>query len=238
MKRLPILGLFAFICLTSHSQGLNGLLNKAKQAVTGGGLSTADISAGLKEALTNGTNKGTATLSQVDGFFGNAAVKILLPPEAQKVESTLRSMGLGKQVDDAILSMNRAAEDACKSAAPIFVNAIKQMSFEDAANILRGSDTAATGYLRGKTTADLTTAFSPVIKQSLEKVDATKYWNTLITTYNKIPFQKKVNPDLAAYVTDKSLNGVFYQIALQEKSIRQDPAARTSDILKKVFGSK
>ena len=238
MKRLPILGLFALFCLTAHSQGLNGLLNKAKQAVTGGGLSTADISAGLKEALTNGTNKGTATLSQADGFFGNAAVKILLPPEAQKVESTLRSMGLGKQVDDAILSMNRAAEDACKSAAPIFVNAIKQMSFEDAANILRGSDTAATGYLRGKTTADLTTAFSPVIKQSLEKVDATKYWNTLITTYNKIPFQKKVNPDLAAYVTDKSLNGVFYQIALQEKSIRQDPAARTSDILKKVFGSK
>ena len=238
MKRLPILGLFALFCLTAHSQGLNGLLNKAKQAVTGGGLSTADISAGLKEALTNGTNKGTATLSQADGFFGNAAVKILLPPEAQKVESTLRSMGLGKQVDDAILSMNRAAEDACKSAAPIFVNAIKQMSFEDAANILRGSDTAATGYLRGKTTADLTTAFSLVIKQSLEKVDATKYWNTLITTYNKIPFQKKVNPDLAAYVTDKSLNGVFYQIALQEKSIRQDPAARTSDILKKVFGSK
>ena len=238
MKRLPILGLFALFCLTAHSQGLNGLLNKAKQAVTGGGLSTADISAGLKEALTNGTNKGTATLSQADGFFGNAAVKILLPPEAQKVESTLRSMGLGKQVDDAILSMNRAAEDACKSAAPIFVNAIKQMSFEDAANILRGSDTAATGYLRGKTTADLTTAFSPVIKQSLEKVDATKYWNTLITTYNKIPFQKKINPDLAAYVTDKSLNGVFYQIALQEKSIRQDPAARTSDILKKVFGSK
>ena len=238
MKRLPILGLFALFCLTAHSQGLNGLLNKAKQAVTGGGLSTADISAGLKEALTNGTNKGTATLSQADGFFGNAAVKILLPPEAQKVESTLRRMGLGKQVDDAILSMNRAAEDACKSAAPIFVNAIKQMSFEDAANILRGSDTAATGYLRGKTTADLTTAFSLVIKQSLEKVDATKYWNTLITTYNKIPFQKKVNPDLAAYVTDKSLNGVFYQIALQEKSIRQDPAARTSDILKKVFGSK
>ncbi len=238
MKRLPILGLFALICLTAHSQGLNGLLNKAKQAVSGGGLSTEDISAGLKEALTNGTNKGTATLSQVDGFFGNAAVKILLPPEAQKVESTLRGMGLGKQVDDAILSMNRAAEDACKSAAPIFVNAIKQMSFQDAANILRGNDTAATGYLRGKTTADLTSAFSPVIKQSLEKVDATKYWNTLITTYNKIPFQKKVNPDLAAYVTDKSLNGVFYQIALQEKSIRQDPAARTSDILKKVFGSK
>lgn len=238
MKRLPILGLFALVCLTGQAQGLNGLLNKAKQAVTGGGLSTADISAGLKEALTNGTNKGTATLSQVDGFFGNAAVKILLPPEAQKVESTLRGMGLGKQVDDAILSMNRAAEDACKSAAPIFVNAIKQMSFQDAANILRGNDTAATGYLRGKTTADLTSAFSPVIKQSLEKVDATKYWNTLITTYNKIPFQKKVNPDLAAYVTDKSLNGVFYQIALQEKSIRQDPAARTSDILKKVFGSK
>jgi hypothetical protein len=240
MKKLLATFLFSGLVfsINLNAQGLGGLLNKAKAAVSGGGLSTADISAGLKEALTNGTQKGTSALSQVDGFFANAALKILMPPEAQKVESTLRKMGFGKQVDDAILSMNRAAEDACKSAAPIFVNAIKQMSFQDALNILKGSDTAATGYLRSKTTADLTTAFRPVIQQSLEKVDATKYWNTLITTYNKIPFQKQINPDLGAYVTDKSLNGVFYQIAIEEKNIRQNPAARASDILKKVFGSK
>ena len=142
---------------------------------------------------------------------------------------------MGKQVDEAILSMNRAAEDACKSAAPIFGNAIKQMSFQDALGILKGSDTAATGYLRGKTTTELSSAFRPVIEKSMQKVDATKYWNTLITAYNKIPLTAKVNPDLSAYVTDKALSGIFYQVAVEEKNIRKDPLARTSDILKKVF---
>jgi hypothetical protein len=242
MKKIITLFLLAVsFYTTSEAQGLNGLLNKAKNAVSGkpGALSNDDIVSGLKEALTVGSQKGSTALSQVDGFFGNAALKILLPPEAQKVESTLRKVGLGKQVDDAILSMNRAAEDACKSAAPIFGNAIKQMSFQDALGILKGSDTAATGYLRGKTTADLTTAFRPVIEQSLEKVNATKYWNTLITSYNKVNFLgggQKINPDLSAYVTDKALSGIFFQVAIEEKSIRKDPLARTSEILKKVFG--
>lgn len=238
MKKIVTLFLFAVIFTQTDAQGLKGLLNKAKDAVSGKktSLSQDDIVAGLKEALVVGSQKGANSLSQVDGFFANAALKILLPPEARKVETTLRNLGMGKQVDDAILSMNRAAEDACKSAAPIFGNAIKQMSFQDALGILKGSDTAATGYLRNKTQTELSTAFKPVIEKSLEKVDATKYWNTLITTYNKIPFQKKINPDLSSYVTEKALSGIFYQVAQEEKNIRKDPMARTSEILKKVFG--
>jgi hypothetical protein len=218
-----------------------GFLSKAKELVSGNKstLGNDDIVAGLKEALVVGSQKGSNLLAQPNGFFANAAVKILLPPEAQKVEKTLRSVGLGKQVDDAILSMNRAAEDACKSAAPIFADAIKGMSFQDALGILKGSDTAATAYLRNRTTSPLTEAFRPVIESSLQKVDATKYWNTLITSYNKIPLIKeKLNPDLSAYVTERALSGIFFQVAQEEKSIRKDPLARTSDILKKVFGSK
>lgn len=240
MKRiLTLLFLAAFSTIHSDAQGLKGLLNKAKEVVSKpGGLSNDDIVAGLKEALVVGSQKGSNTLSQVDGFFANAALKILMPPEAQKVENTLRKVGLGKQVDDAILSMNRAAEDACKSAAPIFSNAVKQMSFQDALGILKGSDTAATGYLRGKTNIELSNAFRPVIEESLKKVDATKYWNTLITSYNKVNILgggQKINPDLSAYVTDKALSGIFTQVAIEEKNIRKDPLARTSDILKKVF---
>ena len=237
MKQIITLFFLSALYLNTEAQGLKGLINKTKDVATGkSALSNDDIISGLKEALVVGSQKGSNTLSQLDGFFANAALKILLPPEAEKVESTLRKVGMGQQVDDAILSMNRAAEDACKSAAPIFGNAIKQMSFADALGILKGSDTAATGYLRGKTTSELSSAFRPVIEQSLEKVNASKYWNTLITAYNKINILgKKVNPDLSAYVTDKALGGIFYQVAIEEKNIRKDPLARTSDILKKVF---
>lgn len=199
-------------------------------------LSTSDIAAGLKEALQVGTQRSTTQLSAMDGFFKNAAIKILLPPEAQKVEKTLRGMGLNKQVDDAILSMNRAAEDAAKTATPVFVNAIKQMTFTDAVSILKGNDSAATKYLREKTTVQLTDSFKPIIQQSLQKVDATKYWNTLTETYNKLPFVKKVNTDLSVYVTTKALSGIFYQVGLEEQKIRKDPVAQTTDLLKKVFG--
>lgn len=239
MKKILILCIFFSAAHLPSEAQFKNLLDKAKNALSGKQttLSNEDIVAGLKEALAVGSQKGASTLSQVDGFFANAALKILLPPEAEKVESTLRKVGLGKQVDDAILSMNRAAEDACKSAAPIFGNAIKQMSFQDALGILKGGDTAATGYLRGKTSNELTQAFRPVIEQSLEKVNATRYWNTLISSYNKINFLgKKVNPDLSAYVTEKALSGIFYQVALEEKNIRKDPLARTSEILQKVFG--
>ena len=213
-----------------------GLFNKAKGG--GGGLTNDDIVAGLKEALSVGAKNSAGKLSAMDGFFKNQAIKLLIPPEAKKVESALRSAGLGSQVDKAILSMNRAAEEASKSAAPIFVDAIKQMSFQDALGILKGADTAATSYLKGKTTSPLTASFRPVIEEALKKTDATKYWKDLFDTYNRLPTTiKKINPDLPAYVTDKALYGMFIQVAEEEKKIRKDPAARVSDILKKVFGS-
>ena len=211
---------------------LNKLLNKTKS----GGLTNDEVVAGLKEALSVGAERGSKQLSAVDGFFGNAAIKILMPEEAKKAEQKLRSVGLGKQVDQAILSMNRGAEDAAKSAAPIFINAVKQMSIQDAMGILRGGDNAATNYLKGKTTTQLTEAFRPVIEESLKKVDATKYWNTVFTTYNQFS-KEKVNPDLTAYVTEKALAGIFVQLAAEEMKIRKDPLARTTDILKKVFAN-
>jgi hypothetical protein len=248
MKKFLFLSVLSLLFFSCHSQfknifkkdssGKNGL-DKIVDKIPGnssGNLTTDEVVSGLKEALEVGTQRGTDKLSAVDGFFKDAAIKILMPPEAQKVEKTLRSVGLGKQVDNAILSMNRAAEDAAKSATPIFVNAIKQMTIQDAFGILRGGDFAATNYLKDKTTASLTEAFRPVIENSLEKVNATKYWNTVFTTYNKFS-SDKVNPDLAAYVTEKALTGIFYQVGQEEQKIRKDPVARTTDILKKVFAN-
>ena len=220
------------------STGKSGL-DKIVQKIPGGNsgnLTQDEVVSGLKEALEVGTQRGTDKLSTLDGFFKNAAIKILMPPEAEKVEQTLRSIGMGKQVDNAVLSMNRAAEDAAKSAAPIFVDAIKQMSIEDAFGILKGGDFAATNYLKQKTTASLTQAFRPVIENSLKKVNATKYWNTIFTTYNRFSTEK-VNTDLAAYVTEKALAGIFYQVGQEEQKIRKDPVARTTDLLKKVFAN-
>jgi hypothetical protein len=250
MKKLLILSLatlFSFSVMQAQllknvfkkdSSGKTGL-DKAISKVSKNGpssLTNDEIISGLKEALQVGTERGTQKLSSVDGFFKDAVIKILMPPEAQKVEKTLRNMGLGKQVDNAILSMNRAAEDAAKSAAPIFINAIKQISFQDAMSILKGGDYAATNYLKQKTLASLTEAFRPVIESSLKKVDATKYWNTVFTTYNKFS-REKVNTDLPAYVTEKAMAGIFYQVGQEEQKIRKDPVARTSDILKKVFSN-
>jgi hypothetical protein len=201
-----------------------------------GSLTTDQVVAGLKEALTVGAERGTRSLSAVDGFFGNAALRILMPPEAQKVEQQLRNLGLGKQVDEAVLSMNRAAEDAAKSAAPIFVNAVKEMSIQDAMGILKGGDNAATNFLKSKTTSQLTEAFRPVINQSLEKVGATRHWNTVFRNYNRLAAEK-VNPDLSAYVTEKALSGIFMQLAEEEARIRKDPMARSTEILKQVFGN-
>lgn len=201
---------------------------------TGGGLSTSEIASGLKEALRVGTDSATKKLSGVNGFFANAAIKILMPPEAKKVENTLRNIGMGKMVDKAVLSMNRAAEDASQFAGQIFWNAIKQMTIQDAIGILKGGDFAATEYLKRHTTSELTNAFKPVIEKSLEKTDATKYWKDVFSAYNKFS-TKPVNTDLTAYVTEKALEGIFYEIGLEEQKIRKDPAARVTDILKKVF---
>ena len=241
MKKLITL---AFIALSLGTFAQNGgLLKKANNAVNkikGGGssLSNDEIIAGLKEALSVGANNSASKLSALDGFFANAAIKVLMPPEAKKVETALRSAGLGSMVDKAILSMNRAAEEASKSAAPIFVDAIKQMSFQDALGILKGADTAATSYLKGKTTSALTTTFKPIIDEALKKTEATKYWKDVFDTYNKLPTTfKKINTDLSAYVTERALSGLFFQVAEEEKKIRKDPAARVTDVLKKVFAN-
>lgn len=206
-----------------------------QQTSSGKGLSNDEIISGLKEALNTGTAASTNKLSAVDGFLKDAAVKILLPPEAQKVEKTLRTIGLGKLVDNAVTSLNRSAEDASKKAAPIFFSAIKNMSITDALGILRGTDTSATSYLRKNTTLQLTSAFRPVIDSSLAKTNATKYWADMFTAYNKIAL-KPVNTDLTGYVTDKAMSGIFYYVGQEEKNIRKDPAAYASIIIKKVFG--
>jgi hypothetical protein len=222
---------------TSIFDKVNTVITKTTSG--GSSLSNDDIIAGLKEALSVGASKSAGKLSTVDGFFKDAVVKVLMPPEAQKVEKTLRQIGAGKLVDDAILSLNRAAEDASKSAAPIFLDAIKKMTLQDGLSILKGTDTAATSYLKKATTSGLTTAFKPTIDSSLAKTNATKYWALVFDKYNQLPTTfNKVNTDLSAYVTQKALQGVFYYVAEEEKKIRKDPAARVSDILKKVFGGK
>lgn len=202
-----------------------------------GELSSTEIAMGLKEALNVGTARSTSQLSAVDGFFKNAAIKILLPPEAQRVESTLRRLGMGNLVDRAVLSLNRAAEDAAKTAGGIFINAVSQMTITDAVNILRGGDFAATNYFKGKTTVALSNAFRPIIDRSLQNVNATKYWGDVINAYNLVA-TNKVNPDLSSYVAEKAIDGIFYQIGLEEQKIRQNPVARTTDLLKRVFGSR
>lgn len=241
MKKMIAVSIVATLLHVGAKAQFGDLIKKAKEVVnTNTGttsLSNDDIIKGLKEALSVGADKSVNKLSAVDGFLKNDAIKIVMPEEAQKVESTLRRMGLNKQVDEAIVSMNRAAEDAAKSAAPIFINAIKEMSIQDGLSILKGNDTAATSYLKGKTLTSLTAAFKPIVEQSLVKVDATKYWNDVFSAYNKVPFVKQVNPDLTAYVTEKALAGLFLQVALEEAAIRKDPAARVTDILKKVFGN-
>lgn len=198
-------------------------------------LSTDDIIKGLKEALNVGSINSVVAVNKLDGYFGNPLLKIPFPPEVANVETTLRSVGLGNLVDNAVLAINRAAEDAAIKAKPIFLDAITNMTFDDALKILKGDTIAATTYLKSKTFTNLTTAFKPSIQSSLDKVDATKYWTDLTTAYNKIPFVKPINTDLAAYVTGKALDGLFLLVSKEEVKIRKDPVARVSDILKKVF---
>jgi hypothetical protein len=198
--------------------------------------SPLEINSGIKEALEKGIGISTERLSLQDGFLGNLDVKILFPQEAKNVESTLRSLGLGSMCDQVIVSINRAAEDAAKEAKPIFVDAIKQMSFADVQKILLGEQNAATTYFQGTTNAALNTQFSPIIDTSLKKVEATKYWSDVMNRYNKVPFVKKVNTDLTAYVTQKAIEGLFVEIAKEELKIRENLSARTSPLLQKVFG--
>jgi hypothetical protein len=222
---------------------LNNAIKQAQdkaKVVTGGSssLSNSDIIAGLKDALNVGTGTATKVVSAVGGYYNNAQIKIPFPPEVQKVQQTLSSMGMQKQVDDFVRSLNNAAEEAAKSAAPVFVDAVKQMTVDDGLKILKGRDNEATLYLQAHTQDKLKTQYKPIVNSVLDKVNATKYWKTLADAYNKIPFIQKVNPDLGEYTTNKALDGLFYMVGQEEAKIRKDPAARVTDILKKVFGNK
>jgi hypothetical protein len=194
-----------------------------------------EISDGLKEALQIGTSKSSDQLSAINGYFGNPAVKILFPPQAQKAEKALRGLGLNQLCDNVILSFNRAAEDAAQQAKPIFLNAIRQMTLQDATRILLGPPDAATQYFKRTTSVQLILAFKPVIQSSLNKTGATKYYSDAAKEYNKIPFVGKMNPDISDYVTQKAIDGLFYQIALEELNIRKNIHARPSPLLQKVF---
>ncbi|MEO6135821.1 MAG: DUF4197 domain-containing protein [Ginsengibacter sp.] len=231
MKKI-YLPLLIFLFSLSSCETARNILNSAGV----GNLTNQEVVMGLKEALKVGTDSSTFHLGLLNGFFKDDMIKILMPPEAQKVEKTLRDVGMGNVVDKAVLSMNRAAEDASKYVGDIFLNAIKQMTIQDAFGILRGDNFAATHYLKEKTTAQLTTAFTPIVNKSLEYTDATKYWKDVFSVYNRFS-NKPVNTDLTAYVTQKALDGLFYHIGLEEQKIRKDPAARISDILKKVFSN-
>lgn len=235
------LGLFftagLILCLSSCDvQSQSKIGNILKQIPTGGTPTSIEIGQGIKQALEIGTSEGADKLSAKDGFFGNLAVKILFPPEAQKVEKTLRSVGLNALADNVILSINRAAEDAAKEAKPIFLSAIKQMTIADATNILLGDKDAATQYFKRVTTAQLMEKFKPVITNSLGKVGATRYWSDAATAYNKLPLVKPVNTDLSSYVAQKAIDGMFIQVAQEELKIRDNINARSTSLLQKVFG--
>ena len=208
-----------------------------QQLPVSGGVTEAEAGQGIKQALDKGLNRAVSQLNSTDGFFKNELYKILLPPEAKKIENTFRTLGLGSLVDKAVLSINRGAEDAAGKALPIFTDAIKAMTLQDALGIVRGGDTSITHYFREKTTNKLYTAFMPVIQSSLDKVSATRYYGDLIQQYNDFPTTiKKLNPDLADYVTSRTTDAMFKVIAVEEKNIRENPVARTTEILKKVFG--
>lgn len=225
----------AFAILLVPSCGLENMVLEQTGGASAKPTQTETATA-LKEALTKGIGQAAIDLSKLDGYFGNPKIRIPFPPEAEKISNTLRDIGLGKLVDDVELSVNRAAEDAAAKAKPIFVDAIRAMTIQDAMGILFGGEHAATNYLQAKTTASLTSAFKPVIQGSLDKVNATKYWTDAITAYNKIPLVKKQNPDLVDYVNAKALDGLFFQVGEEEARIRQNPVERTTALLKKVFG--
>jgi len=199
-------------------------------------LSDSKLASGLKEALRVGTDKSVKLTGRIDGYFGNQAIKILMPKNLHGLETGLRAMGYGPKVDDFVLSMNRAAEAAAPAARRIFVDAILAMSFEDARKIYSGGDTAATDYFKSKTTEQLTDAFRPVVEKTMDKNGVTRQYNALVGQYKSIPFAKSLNLDINKYVMSKALDGLFYILGQQEKDIRKNPAARTTSLLKEVFG--
>ncbi|WP_025761679.1 DUF4197 domain-containing protein [Dyadobacter tibetensis] len=239
MKQKVIIAFLFFALSSCASQAQIGKeLGKifGSQQKSTGTTSENEIVSGLKEALTVGVSNGASEASKLDGYFKNELIKIAVPPEAQKVAETLTKMGLGAEVDKFTLALNRAAEDAAKKSKPIFVKAITSMTIPDAVSILKGQDDAATEYLRKTTNEELFNTFFPVVDSTLNLNKATEYYGEIVGTYNKLPFVKKVNPDLKAYATQKTIDGLYTLIAIEEKKIREDPVARVSSLLKKVFG--
>jgi hypothetical protein len=242
---MKILSIWMLTILISGSLFSQNILDKAKKELeksagntgsSGKSLTNDEIIKGLKEALNVGASKASSTASRPDGFFKNPLIKIPFPPDVLMVERKARQLGLGSQADAFIKSMNRAAEEASKEAAPVFINAIKSMTIADGLSILKGKESAATDYLKTKTTAELTSRFSPIVKKAIAKAQVAKFWKPVITKYNRIPGVSKKNPDLDKYITEKTLQGLFTLVAQEEAKIRKDPASRVTDILKKVFG--
>lgn len=231
--------LLSLIALFSIFPAEGQLLKNAKKLLNSNvsTLTEKDAVDGIKEALVNGTSESVKLVSVLDEYWGNPEIKIPFPPEAKEVENRLRAIGLGKKVDEFNLSMNRAAEKAATEAKPIFIAAIKGMTVTDAINIVRGQNNAATLYLQNTTTPELKNKFQPIIKTTLDNTSVTRYWNDLISAYNKIPLVRKMKPNLPEYVTDKVINVLFVMRAKEELKIRKDPVARTSELLKKVFGN-
>lgn len=216
--------------MTSVMEQVNSVTGTSSPALT-----NDEVISGLREALTVGTNNSTNLTSKLDGFYKNPEIFIPFPAEAIKVKNKVEELGMKKQVDEFVLTLNRAAEKASIEAAPIFINAVKEMTIADGFAILKGNDNAATQYLREKTSASLKIKFNPIVKNAIEQVEVTKYWNPVINTYNKIPFIEKMNPNLEDYITTKAMDGLFLMIEKEEAKIRKDPMARVTDLLKKVF---
>lgn len=225
--------LFPLLILTSCDQ-LGAVLESAGTST--GPPTKAEIAEGIREALIVGARNTVAQTSQTNGFLNNPLIRIPFPPEAQKVEETARNLGLNRQVDQFIETMNHGAEEATKRATPIFVNAIRQMTLRDVYDIWRGPNDAATQYLERTTKEQLKNEFRPVIQSALDKVELTRYWTPLADNYNRLPLVQKVNPDLNEYVLNETLKGLFVVIAQEETRIRENPEARVSEILRKVFG--
>ncbi len=240
MRRAAFLTVFCFamFALSSHA----GLLDDIKKGIgviaPQSGPDESEVVGGLKEALTIGTGNGVSLVSVTDGFFANQAIKILMPEKIQKVADVLGKIGYQEQVDEFVLSMNRAAEKAAPEAKSIFVGAINEMTFEDAKKILNGGDTAATEFFKEKTSGRLSEAFKPIVSSSMNDVGATRKYKEMMGKYTALPFTKAESLDLDQYVTNKSLDGLFYMVGQEEKKIRTDPAARVTDLLKTVFGKK
>ncbi|MBP6385096.1 MAG: DUF4197 domain-containing protein [Pseudarcicella sp.] len=236
--RKIFLGIFvSAILLGCTAQQINSVLSQAGSMSQSGGLSSMDIANGLKEALTVGIKNSSSQASALDGFLGNQAIKLLFPPEAVKVEQKLRSIGLGSQCDQFITALNRGAEKAASKAVPIFVDAITRMTFDDALSILKGDKNAATNFLKRTSSQALINAFSPIMQESINATGATKAYGDIAKTYNMIPFVTKVNPDLQQYATQKAMDGLFSLVEKEELKIRENPAARVSDLLRKVFSN-